>query len=438
MKIQILIISLLMIGLVSSLTINSPTNNGWVQDKISLLNVTSELTNSNLSFYVANDTNFDRGNLICYYTNTGLDSYGCNFTATTKTIPTSNLLTHWKFDRENPMLDSQGYKNIDSVLGGASNIQNGGVLKDAYYFDGINDQLYLDSTPSYFANTGKQTVSFWFNRFDNRVSYLIAYWQTSSKNRFYVSTSGDNIGATIGSTGFGCGQAGINYEYNEWNNLVVIRDATTNRGLCYLNGELITNTSVSFGTKTATQTMYISGGPNTGYPVFKGYMDDFYIWNRQLTSDEIANLYEYGEGTYYFKVNDTNGTIENLAQTFTRDLYNPVLSLYSPHIDEAKNFNINLTSTDNYNFTINVSLDGSNIYSNGFNETQNYFSNQTLGYGTHNLTIILTDQSGRTTIKEKLFDIIKIQTINFYNSKDIIIKPFGIKDFIIRFFGGQE
>ena len=82
-----------------------------------------------------------------------------------------------------------------------------------------------------------------------------------------------------------------------WNQIIVERDGTT-LGI-YLDGSLVVSDSSYIGSMTSSSLPLLIGNRNSedgrNYDV-NGQMDEIAIWNRALSSSEIASLWNNGAG----------------------------------------------------------------------------------------------------------------------------------------------
>ena len=112
----------------------------------------------------------------------------------------------------------------------------------------------------------------------------VLYWY------FEVGNTGD-VGLASGPAGW----AGTTYAVPtaEWVHYVATFDGTT--ATLYANGELIGTYGWAFGNDTAAVTVIgaVQGG---GANDFNGLMDEVAFWNRALTAEEAAELYNEGQG----------------------------------------------------------------------------------------------------------------------------------------------
>ena len=218
--------------------------------------------------YITYTFSFNQDNLIAYYKFNG--NYNDNNPSTTKYNLTATGSPEFISTETNFIQDSSVY---------------------------LNASVEFLATSDNFPNTFGTSYSFWFKRTNNSTHdmlfaigtdfFLVAH----TVNKLYFSN-------TVGGNET-YGQPSITWENNIWYHCVFIF-LTDGTWKIYINGnELIFSTlggnypfTVGNG-KMPTGKLYI-GGKNVGYWTadnLDGYIDEFYVFNKVLTSVEIINLY---------------------------------------------------------------------------------------------------------------------------------------------------
>jgi hypothetical protein len=203
----------------------------------------------------------------------------------------------------------------DSVAGGTNATVNGatfsagGIIGNCYDFDGVNNTITIGSAASpanlNFAITDSYTVSIWVNadtitgitgKFIGIAgSYFrhgIAIQVPTCRIQFGMRSSTVN-GSKVSDTSISTG---------EWTHLAVSHNATNRIVTLYKNGINVDSKDVSAVTGDTSNT----AAWNMGYSIlggnrlyFDGKMDEFSIWNRLLTDNEIEAVYNKGIGRTY-------------------------------------------------------------------------------------------------------------------------------------------
>ena len=202
-------------------------------------------------------------------------------------IPTDSLISYYSL--EGNADDDTG--NNDGTVSGASRTE--GKVRDGYSFDGNADGISLDSA---YVFTQNNTMSFWakINPDDNLgvvagdlgwFAYL-RFGQASGTydNTLFGETNTD--GDTI-SLDFKGAFDTINKD--EWYHFAVTLDDSKKFRL-YINGVYQSSYTVS----NANLTISVIGKGRDNIDWFNGSIDEFSLWNRTLTTDEITNIYEHG------------------------------------------------------------------------------------------------------------------------------------------------
>ena len=438
MKRQIIILlCFLLTPTIMAVTLNTPTSNEYIQGQ---LNATSVLSNSDLSFYVNNESSFGPDNLVCLYDNSATGDYTCDYLANRNAYPVENLAYHWKLDRPATLTDS--VKGAVGVNNGATHLENEGIV-DSYSFDGTNDWIEIGPLGAGTWNNG-YTISLWVWRDIDVPNDPLMGGDDAGANRMFqlrhLQGTYNFYFGDLTSSGTRCLPVGVPGDSNKWTHIVANYNLTDG----YIMVDGVKGGECSTSTYDATDNPGIEFGRNIiASEHWDGKIDDVMIFNRSLTEAEIANLYNYQEGEYYAKVNDTAGTPEESSSVFFYlDLNEPILDYHGPRYESGLgHISFEAEDTNSFaNVSANITLDGTQIDYIDFDETINYINTTTLSKGRHNISILITDLSGRITLREKIFDVMTIQKIKvFAEDKTFVFRFFAnSKNAIIKFFGGSQ
>ena len=225
------------------------------------------------------------------------------------------MLAHWTFDETNGTIlhDSSG-NELNGTLTGFSNPWSPGREGGSLRFDGVDDHVTFDGI-SQLNDIRPLSFSGWLKLDHNGSGYIFAkrslgqgYW------RFFASGTSQNWlvrSTTEISPALTASEVIPDFEWYHisltWNGLL----AGQNTNL-YING--VESQSYS---RTAGSGQIISDVGNlftlgnrtqNNSSFFKGWMDDFRIWNRVITQNEILSLYQASP--------ETNSTISgNITNT---------------------------------------------------------------------------------------------------------------------------
>lgn len=208
-----------------------------------------------------------------------------------------NVVAGWKLDESSgnaaDVLGSQTLTNVNTATYGAGIINNGVITNNA-----ANRHLTASHNAVYNFGTGAFSMSFWaklndttLNATENTVRhYSGGGWVTQFKatNRqifFFATTTGPATSTTNA----------IPNDTN-WHHYVCTRSGAT--ATIYVDAVNQTlSATVGSGTVDVTTPFYI--GSNGSGEAFDGTIDEVYLWNRALSSAEVAELYNGGAGIQY-------------------------------------------------------------------------------------------------------------------------------------------
>ncbi|MBT5224321.1 MAG: hypothetical protein HOM19_02690, partial [Candidatus Marinimicrobia bacterium] len=161
-------------------------------------------------------------------------------------------------------------------------------------FDGSDDYLSTSDTTGT-ALKGDFTVSGWVfpkaagtQQIFRNGTFEIQY--QGSYHRYFTIYPG------VHNTTFGTASI------NEWHHIAVTRSGTNT--YIYVDGSL-QNTITSFSSSDFTGTTYVGKDPDYG-EFFRGFMDEFAIWNTALDSNAVKQLYNGGTPKTASTVNSSN------------------------------------------------------------------------------------------------------------------------------------
>jgi hypothetical protein len=217
-------------------------------------------------------------------------------------VPTNGLLGWWPFNGN--ANDESGNGLNGSVNGATLTSDRNGNANKAYSFDGTDDYILVPPTNLLSTNSNSIiTISYWvnsnvalgtnkniFNLRSSNNSDFASFWNYPNDER--VSFNSYNMPISSGIT-FEGNATVVN---GNWYHLVGIYDYSTNIITMYLNGNLISTTTYGTASIALLTTPKLTIGARNDYTnsitfFFNGKIDDFGIWNRALTQQEITDLY---------------------------------------------------------------------------------------------------------------------------------------------------
>jgi hypothetical protein len=205
-------------------------------------------------------------------------------------VPTNGLVGWWPFNGN--VNDESGNGNNGTVSGATLAIDRFGDANSAYNFSATGQ--YIDFLNSSTWCSSSHSISFWFNG-----AFI------SGKEQFILAKRGTCLGGSeiyfearikpsgnFLDIGWGGGTAGYffnkSFTPNSWNNVVYVNTGTTES--LYINGVLVGQQAFN----NPTNTVMLRAGnnscslPNNNYI---GKFDDLGLWNRDLTQQEITDLF---------------------------------------------------------------------------------------------------------------------------------------------------
>jgi len=211
----------------------------------------------------------------------------------------------------------------DSVSANHGTLMNGttfttGKIGKAFTFDGVNDYVALPNNIMKFSNTDNWSISFWIYQTAGAYSGVIGNWDydgsqgtgwgirtnTAGSNPTaftiqlftnWVNGTGTllNVLSTLGTTSI-----------NTWNHFVITRNSSSQEKI-YQNGTLVASQTNSSTKLTYPATSYSCIGAERYQSSIIGYakagtkIDAMSVWNKELTSTEVTELYNSGNGKQY-------------------------------------------------------------------------------------------------------------------------------------------
>ena len=194
----------------------------------------------------------------------------------------NDLIHYWNFEQSNTITDNVGTISADPIN---LTFTNGKVGK-AFYYNGISQaplssSIYLQSGTSY-------SFNLWVKLNDSREHDFMGSFNDT--NNLLVA---DNVGSTVRYEGNANGATSTAYTWDaEWTMLTFTSNGNgsihfyvdgVDKDSATPNSDMFKLNSLGAGT-TGTANWLI------------GWLDEVGVWNKTLTTDEIAQLYNSGDG----------------------------------------------------------------------------------------------------------------------------------------------
>jgi hypothetical protein len=218
--------------------------------------------------------------------------YGKKYSELT-TEEKTDLVSYWGFNGD--ANDEHG--SNDGTVSGAT-LQQVKLGTGAYSFDG-NDYINLGDKfdADEFTTSGVFTVAHWFKTTIGGIILSKKYSWYSGK---ILTTNGNYYLTTWSTSGSGVSIADTSNDYRDgkWHLGVAVFNNTT--ATIYIDGVLKASDStyVSWSRNTTENTCI--GGRQDLQEMFNGLIDNVTIWDRALSSTEVTELYNSGDGLELF------------------------------------------------------------------------------------------------------------------------------------------
>ena len=228
----------------------------------------------------------------------GTNILGVTGTGVASGDTTTGLTHHWKFDDTSGTnaTDSSGNSHTGVLTNGPVWSPNEGINGGALFFDGTND--YVDvATPA--LPTGDFTYSVWVNGTGDEVTTTFFTARNGSADEILLNTTGGNLGIGLNiqdglSTIVGSTNNATLFFPTGWHLLTLTR--TGNLLVFYMDAaprmRAYTEGALNFSTCQLLIGVNSNATCNTSLADhFIGLMDDFRIYSRGLTAQDVTKLY---------------------------------------------------------------------------------------------------------------------------------------------------
>jgi hypothetical protein len=201
--------------------------------------------------------------------------------------------------------DESGNGNNGTVNGGALLVTDRyGISGKAYNFDGINDYININNSPS-LANVPDLTISVWVKltiNNGNLNSGIVTKWYYSNStvcnnsnfDSYTLVIYNNNYSGSTNRNTIAGNQVNSNLIYNDdlWHHLIFTHNQLTG-GKFFIDGSLVSTLNTNGSICPSTNDLLFGADNYQGniYRFLKGNLDDIGIWNRALNQQEITALY---------------------------------------------------------------------------------------------------------------------------------------------------
>jgi len=301
-----------------------------------------------------------------------------------------DIISYYKFDgNANDELESE-----NGTVSGAVNHLDNGFINEGYNFDGINDYITFDDM-STVTKDNDYSISFWFKLDNTGINMNLYSFEHGGTDRNNFAITSSNIIVVSLYDGSWHTKSGSFSDTTSFHHVVISYNSTDNTFVFYLDNveQIGTTTGISSGNVGYR----IGSSSNANEKYFTGNIDEFGIWNRQLTRDEMEELY-LNEFSYPFIFLNGNGSLTNPYNLSTcMDL----LNIEKVKTIEYEYFQLinNIDCTD-YEF---IPIMNASIFRGSFNGN---------GFSINNLTLLEGGSNQGLFYRTDFDTIIKDLTIN--------------------------
>jgi len=267
-------------------------------------------------------------------------------------------------------LDISG-NNITATNDGATT-GVAGILNQQFDYDGVNDDVTF---PEPFALTGDFTVGLWItpDTVSGNQEILANSLSAASTNLFRIQILGADLYVSTKDGTYLNIDTTVNLASGVPTHFVVVRNQSLGQCLIYADGSYVTNINCRTGDLSWSNFIIGTGANNNRY---NGKVDEYVMYNRTLTSQEVSELYNLNSNPY--TINFLTVQAQNYWDNSSINEFNATASL----INASGTFNFTGSTT---NGTIEFNEISKNVLINITVFKDNYLPNDTYtNYNTSN------------------------------------------------------
>ena len=215
-------------------------------------------------------------------------------------VTTTNLISYYKCDTNGTFPDAHGSSN--GVINGAS-FTASGKINGGYDFDGDNDDIVAAGF-----NDTVETFSFWFNRGTTITSSTPGEILLGSGNVNYYIGVGSLAGLATNETLMIVSYTGSTARHSYitsniaagWHHVCYCWNSGQSRYDLYLDGSLQTLTAGTNGhAEKLVLNELVIGSFVESSNYYDGIIDEIGLWDAPISSGDVADLYNNGDGLAY-------------------------------------------------------------------------------------------------------------------------------------------
>jgi hypothetical protein len=330
-------------------------------------------------------------------------------------LPTNGLVAYYPFSGN--ANDISPIVNNGTVNGASLTTDRFGSENSAYYFNGTNNYITAPNNVNF--PTQNFTFSIWFKavyngnlNYNNGLGrYLYEKGEYPCPVRAVLNAFPNSPASNLATTVITINNTGgSSNDFNDpndlWHHYVISYNGTTQ--IDYLDGNVISSSPITGGLITNLGELTIGCRINPSYQdFFLGKIDDFGIWNRALTQQEITDLYN--------AVNCANNTAitpqTNTLATNSTAIFIATTSDPNPSYVWQSNFGQGfqtLNDFGNYNGTNTGTLNIANVQLSEHNQPIRVISTSGECTDTSNVAIINITDTCIITINDTITTLISV------------------------------
>jgi len=202
----------------------------------------------------------------------------------------SSLIAYWCFD-DSTAFDSSAYHNHGTLHGVTSAENRFGELNKAFYFDGIDDFISIDSYNNMSPITAV-SIAAWIKTIDNLAARAVIYDRLETNDGFglVLDDSGFPRLSINGGEASCTGQEDVDDQM--WHFIVGTYSSVSEKIVIYIDAILSDTTSYSDLIYYTPEPRNQIGRTLDGEDYFHGVIDEIRIYNRELLQADVIALYD--------------------------------------------------------------------------------------------------------------------------------------------------
>lgn len=205
-------------------------------------------------------------------------------------------------DASGTLVDSRGLNSLDIIVGAPTYSVAGAKQGTGVSFLGATPDYARKTSSNAIATAFPITVAGWVKAAPGAVGVLFAFGVSADSNKyFWLRIVADKLQVTARNTTVGSNSSTASVADNTWHHVACVFVSATERRL-YIDGaadgggSALTSAGYVASTAITMGAGLISAAVSTP---FTGTLDEWTVWDKQLTLEELQWLYNLGTGRTY-------------------------------------------------------------------------------------------------------------------------------------------